>query len=448
MSQPERHLPGPGAAISTDLYLDRYAARTAGMTASEIRALFAVASRPEVVSLAGGSPFTAALPLDTIGDMIAQLVHDRGATALQYGIGQGEPLLREQICDVMALEGITASPEDVVVTVGSQQGLDLVSRVFLDPGDIVLAEGPSYVGALGTFAAAQAEVVHVAMDDAGLQPEALRQALADLASRGRTAKLLYLIPNHQNPAGVTLAEERRDVVLDIARSAGVIVLEDNPYGLLGFDGEPLRALRARTDDGVLYLGSFSKTFSPGLRVGWVLAPHGVREKLVLATEAQILCPPVFSQQIVSTYLATQPWQEQIKVFQEIYHERRDATLSALEQLMPPGLSWTHPTGGFYVWVTLPDGLDSKLMQPRAVHERVAYVPGTGFYADGAGRSQLRLSYCFPPPERIREGVRRLAGVVEAELELVGVFGAESGRQPRSVPRPGAGIAASPPPDLV
>jgi DNA-binding transcriptional MocR family regulator len=445
MTQPGPSASEPAHGTSLDPYIDRYAARVRGMTASEIRALFAVASRPEVVSLAGGSPYTAALPLDAVGEMLGELVNERGATALQYGIGQGDPFLREQICDVMALEGITASPDDVVVTVGSQQALDLVSRTFVDPGDVVIAEAPSYVGALGTFQSAQAEVVHVAMDDDGLIPEALRQAIDAVKRAGKRPKLIYTIPNFHNPAGVTLAEERRDTILEIASAAGICVLEDNPYGLLGFDSEPTRALRARTADNVLYLGSFSKTFAPGLRVGWVLAPHGVREKLVLASEAQVLCPPTFSQYAVSTYLQTMPWQQQIKVFRELYRERRDATLDALAQLMPEGTTWTHPRGGFYVWVTLPPGLDSKAMQPRAVHARVAYVPGTGFYADGQGRSHMRLSYCFPPPERIREGVRRLAGVIEEELELRSVFGASVPDRPE--PGDHTVAATMPPPDL-
>jgi DNA-binding transcriptional MocR family regulator len=280
------------------------------------------------------------------------------------------------------------------------------------------------------------------MDDDGLIVEALREKLAELAAQGERPKLLYTVPNYHNPAGVSLAESRRDAVLAVAEEYGVVVLEDDPYGLLGFDEEPRRALRAR-DPRVIYLGSFSKTFAPGLRVGWVLAPGSVREKLVLASEAQVLCPPTFSQAAVSTYLATQPWLEQIKVFREIYRERRDATLDGLTQLMPAGTSWTHPTGGFYVWVTLPEGLDSKAMQPRAVHARVAYVPGTGFYADGSGRSHLRLSYCLPPPERIKEGVRRLAGVVEEEVELRKLFGS-----PADAPARWSPVSRdAPPPDL-
>ncbi|MEV6642758.1 PLP-dependent aminotransferase family protein [Amycolatopsis sp. NPDC051371] len=411
-----------------DPHLERYAARTAGMTASEIRALFAVASRPEVVSLAGGMPNLAALPLDTLSAQVAEIIAEDGLVALQYGSAHGVPVLREQICEIMALEGIKAHPDDVVVTVGSQMGLDMVTRLFCDPGDVVIAEGPSYVGALGSFAAYQAQVVHVAMDENGLVPELLREALAQTEKAGRRVKFLYTIPNFHNPAGVTLAVERREEILEICRDHGVLVVEDNPYGLLGFDGQVYPALRSTDPDNVVYLGSFSKTFASGLRVGWVLAPHAVREKLVLAAESATLCPPTFNQMIVSRYLATHDWKGQIKKFRENYRDRRDAMLSALEQYLPAGCSWTKPDGGFYVWVTVPEGVDTKAMLPRAVTARVAYASGTGFYADGFGSRQMRLSYCYPTPERIREGVRRLAAVLESEMDLARTFGNVSARQ--------------------
>ena len=418
------------SGTTLDDYTDRYAQRVRGMTTSEIRALFAVANRPEVVSLAGGSPYVSALPLDAVGAMLGDLGAVHGATTLQYGIGQGDPALRERICDIMTLSGIDASvgasPDDVVVTVGGQQALDLIARVFLDPGDVVLAEGPSYVGALGVFQAAQADVVHVPMDDEGIVPGALEDAIATVARAGKRAKFLYTVPAHQNPAGVTLPDGRRDEILGICQRAGLLIVEDDPYGLLAFAGETLPALRSRTRDGVLYVSTFSKTFAPGLRVGWILAPHAVREKLVIASEAQILCPSAFAQAAVATYFATMPWQEQLKTFRETYRERCDAALSALTDLMPPGTSWTVPSGGFYIWLTLPEGLDSKQMLPRAIAERVAYVPGTGFYADGSGAAHLRLSYCFPPPARIREGIRRLSAVVEQELSLRAVFGTATG----------------------
>ena len=410
------------ALSRVDPYLDHYAARARGMVASEIRALFAVAARPEVVSLAGGMPNISALPLDAVGEMAGQLVADRGAVALQYGSGQGDPGLREGICEVMSLEGIRAHPDEVVVTVGSQQALDLITRIFVDPGDVVLAEGPSYVGALGTFASYEADVVHVPMDDDGLIPDALAAVLARLGPR--RPKFLYTCPSFHNPAGVSLPAPRRAEILAICQRAGLPVVEDNPYGLLGFDGEPLRALRA-DDANVIYLGTFSKTIAPGLRVGWAVAPAGVRDRLVLAAESAVLCQSSFTQLLVREYLATQPWREQVKVFRELYRERRDAMLDSLRASLPAGCRWTSPGGGFYVWLRLPPGLDAKAMLPRAITARVAYVPGTGFFSGGAGADHLRLSYCFPEPDRIREGVRRLAGVIDAELELRSTFGAST-----------------------
>ena len=271
------------------------------------------------------------------------------------------------------------------------------------------------------------------MDDDGLDPDALDRTLTALRAAGRTVKLLYTVPNFHNPAGVTLSLERRPRVLEVARRHGVLVLEDNPYGLLGFDSEPLPALRSMDDEGVVYLGSFSKTFAPGLRVGWAAAPHAVRDKLVLASESAILCPSSFSQMVIHRYLTGHDWRHQIKLYRELYRERRDALVDALATHLP-GATWTVPHGGFYVWAGLPEGLDAQAMLPRAVTARVAYVPGTAFYAEGsgadAGRSHLRLSFCYPPPERIVEGVRRLAGVVDAELEPARHL------RPRRAARPG------------
>ncbi len=407
---------------SLDQHMQRYAHRTVGMRASAIRALFAVASRPEVVSLAGGMPYLQSLPLDALAQEAAELVAEDGLVALQYGSGQGIPQLREQICQVMSLEGITSHPDDVMVTLGSQMALDLVTRIFVDPGDVILAEAPSYVGALGVFQAYQAQVVHVAMDEDGLMPEALEAAIETTRAAGRRIKFLYTIPNFHNPAGVTLSEDRRGLIADICRRAGILILEDNPYGLLGFDDKLRRAIRADDAENVVYLGSFSKTFAPGLRVGWVLAPHAVREKLVLANEAATLNPPVFNQMLISRYLEKFDWLGQIKAYRQTYNERRDAMLAALETQMPAGTTWTRPDGGFYVWMTLPEGFDSAAMLPRAVTARVAYVPGTAFYADGLGSRQLRLSYCFPTAERIEEGVRRLATVMDSELDVMRTFG--------------------------
>nr|WP_246211153.1 PLP-dependent aminotransferase family protein [Phytoactinopolyspora alkaliphila] len=406
------------------------------MTASEVRSLFSVASRPEVVSLAGGMPNISGLPMDVVGSLISNLIGKRGMTALQYGSGQGDPTLREQICEVMKPTGINGHPDDVTVTVGSQQALDLITRIFIDPGDVILAEAPSYVGALSTFRSYQADVVHMEMDDDGLIPERVLDAIATTKAAGRRIKFLYTIPNYHNPAGVTLTAERRARILRICQDHDILIVEDDPYGLLGFDGHVPRAMRADDAERVVYLGSFSKTFAPGFRVGWALAPHAVREKLVLAAESSVLCPPAFSQLAVSEYLAAHDWRGQVKSFQELYLERRDAMLDALSGLMPEGARWTRPNGGFYVWLTLPPGLDTKAMLPRAVTSRVAYVPGTAFYADGFGSRSMRLSYCYPTPERIREGVRRLAQVIEQEMELRAAFGAEGTSRRPGLDAPG------------
>lgn len=394
---------------------NRFASRAAHMKPSEIRSLFAVASRPEIVSLAGGMPNLSALPMDMMAEVVRDLVATNGTEALQYGSGQGHPLLREQICEVMALEGIRANADDVIVTTGSQQALDLISRIFIDPGDVVLVEAPSYVGALGTFSQYQASVVHVETDDDGMVPAALVEAIKSVRATGRKIKFLYLIPNYQNPTGVMLSADRRTEILQICAKEEIFIVEDNPYGLLGFDRPSPNAMRAQDSENVIYLGSFSKTIASGLRVGWALVPQSIKDKLVIASESSILCPSNFTQLTISSYLKDQPWRDQIASFVDLYRVRRDAMLESLEAHFPKEATWTRPGGGFYVWVTLPPEIDTKAMVPKAIVAKVAYVPGSAFYADGFGSWQMRLSYCHPTPERIREGVKALGAVVKKEL---------------------------------
>ncbi|HVM00712.1 MAG TPA: PLP-dependent aminotransferase family protein [Egibacteraceae bacterium] len=404
--------------IQPDRYRARYAQRTQGMIASEIRALFAVASRPEVVFLAGGMPYTAGLDFDAVSQVTESVIRDVGATALQYGGGQGLPELRERLVDVMAAEAIPAHADDLVVTSGGQQGLDLVAKLFCDPGDVILAEGPSYVGALGAFSAYQTAVVHVPMDEQGLIPDALEQTLGWLRDSGRTAKFLYTVPNHQNPAGVSLSTARRERLLELAGHFDLLVVEDNPYGLLDFKGEIRPALKSLDSERVVYVGTLSKVFAPGIRIGWVAAEGPVRDKLVLLKEAADLCHSNFTQYVAQRWLADQPWFEQVCQSREVYRERCGALLDALASEMPGDCSWSEPTGGFFVWARLPEGLDARELLARAIRARVAYVPGQAFYADGGGGDHLRLSFGFSSPERIREGVRRLAEVVRTEMELV------------------------------
>ena len=418
-----------------DPWLDSYAARAHGLRASETRSLFAVASRPEVVSLAGGMPNLKDLPLERLADATAQMLRKDGGRALQYGNGQGLPALREKIPEIMALEGIDADPEDIIVTTGSQQAVDIITELFIDPGDVILAEAPTYVGSLSIFSTYQADVQHVAIDASGVIPEALEERITQLEREGRTIKFFYCLPNFHNPAGVTLSEERRPQVIEICRRHHILIVEDNPYGLLGFEGQTYTALKTLAPDDVVYLGSFSKIFAPGYRVGWAVAPPAIRDKMKLASEAAILCPSSVGQYSIAMYLDQFNWRAQISEFRGMYKARRDAMIDALNEFLPM-CTWNVPDGGFYVWVGLPDGLDAKEMLPRAVTNLVAYVSGTAFYARGrSGRDHMRLSFCYPEPVEIREGIRRLSEVVVRDLDLVQLFGPTRSRHDDGIVAP-------------
>lgn len=394
-----------------------YSARARHFRASEIRTLFSVVSRPEVVSLAGGMPNIHDLPLQELADHARMLIAEHGEQAMQYGHGQGWEPLREAIVKVMRVEGAHANPENIVVTTGSQQAIDLITQLFVDPRDVILVEAPSYVGALGVFSAYQADVVHVPIDDKGLVPELLAATIDRVREAGREIKFLYTIPNFHNPGGISLSMERRPKIVEICRQKGVLIVEDNPYGLLGFEGKLWAPLFSLNPEGIVYLGSFSKIFAPGFRVGWACVPTLMREKMVVAAESAILSPSMVGQMAIEAYLSKFDWLDQIAQFRSMYKSRRDATLKALEEYMPD-CSWTVPTGGFYTWVTLPEGVDSKKIFPAAIEALVAYTPGSAFYADGKGGKYLRLSYCYPTEERIREGVRRLSTVVNAETARI------------------------------
>ena len=403
-----------------DSWLDAYAARAETLAVSEVRALFSVVSRPEVVSLAGGMPYVAALPQELLAKAYNDLMAKKGNLAIQYGGGQGDLVLRDQIRELMALEGIQSSVEDLVITTGSQHGLDLLSGLFLDKGDVVVAEGPSYVGALGIFRHYEADVEHVYTDHDGMSPEALQETITKLRAEGRKIKFLYLVPNFANPSGVTLSAERRPRILEICKREHILIIEDNPYGLLYFDKPVPDALRAVEEEGVVYLGSFSKILAPGFRVGYVLAPPAIRDKMVLAQESALLCPSSFTQMMISEYLANADWKGQIDTFRGVYKERKDAALAAMHEYLPD-LHTTRPDGGFYLWVTLPEGVDSKAMLPLAVKELVAYTPGTAFYGDGTGHNKLRVCYSYPTPENIKLGIKRLANVINLQTELLETF---------------------------
>jgi 2-aminoadipate transaminase len=397
------------AATSAHRHEILFSERAANIKQSAVRDVFDISMRPGLVSLAGGSPYLQSLPLERLGQAAARIIAEQGMIALQYGGGQGTEELRTQICEVMAAEGIlNADPRNVVITAGSQSAQDVATKVFCDPSDVVLVEDPSYVGALNTFEAYQVEVAAVPMDEDGIIPDLLEARIAALQTAGRNVKFLYTIPSFNNPSGITLAAERRQRVVDICRNANVLVLEDNPYGLLRFDGQPLTPLRAGNPDDVIYLGSFSKIFAPGLRIGWALVPAHLQRRYYLASEAVTLCPPTLNQMLVSAYLRDFDWRGQIETYRRLYKERCDAMLAALEESMPAGLSWTKPEGGFFVWVTLPEGLDTYPLLKKAIDAGVVFIPGAAFTPSNEPSNKIRLAFSGVPPESIREGVRRLA----------------------------------------
>lgn len=401
------------AEYSIDRFVDLYATRTSGMSASEVRALFAVASQPDVVSLAGGMPFVQAIPPADVMDAVRQVVEEDGARALQYVGGQGHLSLRERLVSLMAEEGVEADPNDLVITTGAQQALDLVGKIFIDPGDLIAVEAPAYVGALTAFSAYQPRYLQIDVDEEGMVLDQLEEAFV----RGDRPKFVYTCANFGNPSGMTLSYARRERLVALCREAGVPIVEDNPYGLLRFEGQALPALRTLDPDNVIYLGTVSKVFSPGVRVGWALAEPSVIQRLVLAKEAADLCGSSFNMLVTERYLAGDRWRPNLQVLVDIYRSRRDVMLEVIGETFPDGAMWTSPAGGFYVWVTLPDWVDTRALLAAAVERRVAYVPGTAFYPDGRGANQMRLAFCLPTEDRIREGVARLGSLL-ADEELL------------------------------
>jgi DNA-binding transcriptional MocR family regulator len=401
------------AEFNVDPYVDLYARRTGGMSASEVRALFAVASRPEVVSLAGGMPYVQALPTEHVLEVVEAVLMEKADVALQYGGGQGSPNLRERLAMLMAEEATIADPEDMVVTSGAQQGLDLLGKVLIDPGDLIAIEAPAYVGALSAFSAYEPRYLQIELDDEGMVVERLEEALV----RGERPKFVYTVPNFHNPAGVTMSGRRREHLVALCREAHIPIVEDNPYGLLRFEGTPEPTLRSMDPQNVIYLGTVSKVFAPGVRVGWALAEPGVLQRLVLAKEAADLCGSNLNMLVTERYLAGEMWRTNLDRLVQTYRSRRDVMLAALAERFPADATWTRPAGGFYVWVTLPSYFDTRALLAAAVERRVAYVPGTAFYPDGRGTDAMRLAFCYPTEDRIEEGVKRLGELLADEEEL-------------------------------
>ena len=405
-------------ATNLDPYDDRYAARVAGLRSSAMRDLMSVIGRSEVISLAGGLPYTQAFPPDVLTELAASVAADATAQALQYGPTEGLLEAREAICRLLAGQGVPAVPEHILVTTGGQQVLDLVCRTFLDPGDVVIAEGPTYPGMLPSLGAYQADVRHIPMDADGMLIDALEDELGRLDAEGRRAKLIYTIPSFQNPAGVSLSLDRRRALVEIAARRQILIVEDDPYSRLRFEGDPLPSL-AELDagqGGVIYAGTFSKILAPGLRIGFAVAPAAIVAKLNLAKQGIDLCSSPFAQMLAARFVEGPRFAPYLATMVELYRERRDVMVAAIREHLPSDTAFSPPAGGLFVWVTVP-GLSADALLPRALQADVAFVPGTAAYIDGRGGEAMRLNFSAVTSERIEEGVRRLGRVVAEQRTL-------------------------------
>src|SRR3954454_22837113 len=441
-----RAVPPRRSTRDLERYAALFASRTKVMKSSAMRDLMAITERPEVISLAGGLPDTSTFPAESLAALTAKMAAVGAARALQYAPTEGMAVAKACIAEVMAAEDTPGDPEDVLVTTGGQQVIDLVCKTLVDPGDVVIAEGPTYPGAVPTFMSYQADVVQIPMDDDGMRVDELEATLDRLDAEGRRPKFIYTIPNFQNPAGVTLSLPRRRRLVEVARERELLVLEDNPYGMLRYEGDPLPTLHA-LDGGrfVVYLGTFSKILSPGIRLGWAAAPRPVYEKLNLGKQASDLCSSSFSQAFVAAYFAHADWRDYLSTLRDVYRRRRDVMLDALAEFFPAESEWTRPGGGLFIWATLPEYIDTTDLLARALDDNVAFVPGRQAYLDGRGGSSMRLNFSGVTEDEIREGIRRIGKVIGEQVEL---FGTLTGRGASAPPRsadepPGADVLPMP-----
>jgi len=414
-------------ARDLERYAGLFAARTGVMRSSAMRDLMAITARPEVISLAGGLPDTSTFPAGTFAAQMTRIAQESTAEALQYGPTEGFAETVDCILEVMGAEGMLPDPDDVIVTTGGQQAIDLICKTLVDPDDVVVCEAPTYPGAVPVFCSYQAETIQVDCDEDGMRIDELEAVLARLDDEGRRPKFVYSVPSFQNPAGVTMSLERRRRLVELARQRELLVVEDNPYGLLRFGGEPLPPLyQLDGGDFVIYVGTFSKILSPGIRLGWAVAPPPVMEKIVLGKQASDLCSSTLTQHFVREYFGEGRWREYIADLVDIYRSRRDTMVDALREYFPAEASWTEPEGGLFIWATLPEYIDTTDLLAKALRENVAFVPGQAAYVDESrGRSSMRLNFSGVNDDEIREGVRRIGKAIAEQVELYGALTADS-----------------------
>ncbi|HQQ78989.1 MAG TPA: PLP-dependent aminotransferase family protein [Thermoanaerobaculia bacterium] len=416
----------PSAPAPDTLWSQRFAQRTQRITASMIRELLKLTEKPDIISFAGGLPAPEVFPIEAIRAATERVLSDWGTSALQYTTTEGYRPLRELLVRHMSRYGVKVGPENVLITSGSQQALDLIGKLLINPGDRVLTEAPTYLGALQAFNAYQADYLSVPIDDDGMDADALDEQM-----RGGP-KFIYALPNFQNPAGVTMSLPRRRRLVERASALGIPIVEDDPYGQLLYEGEHLPSLVSldagthgcangeKTFTGnVLYLSTLSKTLAPGLRIAWVVAPEVVISKLVQIKQGADLHTSTFCQYVAYEVARGGFLDRHVKVIRRVYGERRNAMLRALDRYAPPGVRWTKPAGGLFLWATLPEGFDTVKLLDEAIAEKVAFVPGAAFYPTGGGERTMRLNFSYAAPDVIDEGIKRLCRVVEKGAERLG-----------------------------
>ncbi len=392
----------------------RFAGRMAGLRTSEIREILKLTQRPEVISFAGGLPAAELFPAHEMAEVSAEVLNSAGASALQYSTTEGDPELRRAIAERMRLQlGVPVAMEQVLITSGSQQGLDLSGRLFLDDGDVVLCESPTYLGAINAFNAYRPRFVEVDTDDDGMVLVDLERKLTEHPR----ARMVYVIPDFQNPTGRSWSQERRQAFIELMARYDIPVIEDNPYSELCFEGEPGRPIKALDRRGqVVYLGTFSKIFCPGLRIGWLVAERSLYDRYVMVKQGVDLHTSTLGQRQIAAYIARFGLEANIERIRAVYRRRRDAMLATMDAEMPEGVRWTRPRGGLFLWVEVPECLDARELLAASLEEDVAFVPGGSFFPNGGHHNTMRLNFSAMPEARIVEGVRRLARVIGRALE--------------------------------
>lgn len=398
-----------------------YSDRAGKMRKSEIRELLKVTQDPEIISFAGGLPNPQSFPIQDLKVIVQTVLNNHGKVALQYGTTQGVNEFRETIAERAHKDGMAqgTSAENIMITGGSQQALDAVGKIFLNPGDVALVGLPSYLGGINAFRSYEANLIGVPLDKDGIQTDLLEEKIKDLLKQEMPVKFIYTVPTFQNPAGTVMPESRRKKLIDIAHDYGLIIIEDDPYGKLRYDGPAVKPIKAFDDEGrVIYMSTFSKILAPGFRVAWIIAAEEVMRKLALCKQAQDLCTAPFSQYIAYEFIKSGSLDLHIMKICEMYKPKRDIMMDAMKKYFPEGYICNRPNGGMFAWVTLPEQIDTEAMFLDAFKEKVAYVQGKAFCVDGGGVSSMRLNFSYSTNEQLDTGMKRLGAVIERKMKLL------------------------------